>query len=126
MALAEEIATSIQGSLALTKEGQAFVDKYNSSAAAIENQFASMLKAEANQILVGVTIEGGTWDEKDFSASGGARSRFECKALAKMSTQSFEEYKKRVAVKFLEKEPTATKSQLLQQLQQDKTSAGVN
>lgn len=118
--IALEMGTFISSKMAETAEGQAVINKMESSSnGGIKRDFASMLKQEAMALLPGVQVVSSTWEERDYSKAGGTNSVFNCKTLVKINKKVLEDVIKKTTKKVLDQAPSAANSNLLESITAD-------
>ncbi len=88
--LSEEIVTFVKSNMSATPEGQLAVNKMSSDNSVLAKNFKLIVTQESVAMLAGVRIVSTSWEERDYSETGGASSVFNCKALIAMKKNIFD------------------------------------
>lgn len=79
--VAQQIATLISDKIAATKSGQLVIDKDNSSDPGLRKHFEEVVAGKSMAFLSGVKEYGQTWEERDYSVSGGKKRVYQCSTV---------------------------------------------
>jgi hypothetical protein len=82
--IAEEVSTFLESQVKETASGAADMKKMETNNERLNRTFKQEITAKANSLLSGVREVSQTWEERDYSKSGGAASVFNCKVLVKI------------------------------------------
>lgn len=88
--LSQEIVTFVKSKMSDSAEGQAVINKLSTGNPALERKFTSLITQESVAMLAGVKVVSTSWEERDYSQTGGASSVFVCKALVMMNKKTLD------------------------------------
>jgi hypothetical protein len=111
--IAQELATYIKSDLAESAEGQAVINKMESSSNQIDRRFESILRQETLGLLSGVELVSTTWEERDYTQAGGSNSVFHCMALVKINKKTLEDIINKNIKKVIQQAPIEKRASLL-------------
>ncbi len=100
--ISQQIAEFITNKIAVSKIGQLLIDKDQSGANKLGDNFTDTVAGKSVAFLSGVKEFDQAWEERDYSASNGQKRVYQCNVVVTIDDKSLAEAVKKVASKAIE------------------------